>query len=407
MVRTVECLSIFLFFTSLQVVKSSRFKIDILTLDRRIRQEVDDSRSLVVVKRAENACTDYAKVDDTQNLNYPSGFENLPKPWEVNPKTTVARSATVTTSIKTFFTLKVPGLGATTIEDVLNKLEQHGCLSFPYGGSVRDQFLNMTPNDLDMESNCNNETILRICKNAWGVKNCSGNKKNGIVHIGNMKTGGGDIEEVIDATVWNETFFGSGVALEYTTNSLAYFSSGLDIVIDLTGYGINDTCNKEIRIPVGGDMRYEWANYKNDTVKVYRYWKLRVKGYNPVDMNTKKFIVSDAMSRIMTNNITFKSFYCLTALGGKWKSKNNTCEIQKNCTDALKKKYIYDRKFEDDLGEFWRNTTKDVISKLGCGSCNTTKGEWMKLCSSSSPTQMHFFMLLPTLLAVVTQIKNY
>ena len=85
------------------------------------------------------------------------------------------------------------------------------------------------------------------------------------------------------------TFFGSGVALEYTTNSLAYFSSGLDIVIDVTGYGINDTCNKEIRIPVGKDMRYEWANYKNDTTKVYHYWKLRVKGYNPVDMNTNCF----------------------------------------------------------------------------------------------------------------------
>ena len=58
---------------------------------------------------------------DTQNLTYPSGFENLPKPWEVNPKTTVAKSATVTTGIKNLFTLKVPGLGRAIIEDVFNK----------------------------------------------------------------------------------------------------------------------------------------------------------------------------------------------------------------------------------------------------------------------------------------------
>ena len=413
MVGTAEHLSIFLFFlASLQVVISTRLKIEIFTHDKRIRRELDDSRSsYAVVKRADGACTDYAKVDDTKNLTYPSGFENLTKPWEVNSKTTVARSPTVTTGIKKFFIFKVPGLVGVTIEGVLNTLEQHGCLSFPYGGSVRDQFLNAIPNDLDMETNCDNETILRICKDAWGEENCDGSKTSGIVHIGNITIGGGETD-VIDASVWSETFFGSGVALEYTTNSLAYFSGGLDIVIDLTGYGINDTCHKKIRIPVGEDMRYEWANYKGDTIKVYRYWKLRVKGYNPVDMSTKNYIVSEAMSRILNNNKTFKSFYCSNALGGKWNSKEKICEIQQeNCAAALRKKDGYDTKFKDDLDQFWNSTAEKVVSKLGCGSCKSSNGEWKDLCSSpvSSSVSTHapLLMLLPTLLAVVMQIKDF
>ena len=112
----------------------------------------------------------------------------------------------------------------------------------------------------------------------------------------------------------------------------------------------------------------------------------------------------------MTNNKTFKSFYCSAALKGKWKSKNITCEIQQeNCTDALRNKNNYDSKFKDDLDQFWTCTAEKVVSKLGCDYCNTSSGEWKKLCSSSSslPTQMHFLMLLPTVLAVVMQIKEF
>ena len=375
MVRTVERFSIFLFFlASLQAVISTRFKINIPTLDRRSRRELDDLSSYTI------ACTNYTIVENTTNLDYPIGFDDLEKPWEVNNHTTLAKSFVVTDGIQTFLRMEVPGLNGIKAEEVLNVLQKEGCLSFPYGGLVRDQFLGKPPNDLDMETNCDNDTILEICGRYWGEKNCSRGGGQ-IVHIG-MDIGD---KEKIDVSEWNETFFGSGVALEYTTNSLAFFSGGLDIVIDITGHGINDTCYKKIRIPVGDDLRDNWAYFQNENnTKVYRYWKLRFKGYDAADASTKSYIFSEAIKNIEKDTSRFLKYYCKTFLKGKWKNSTTMCSIESDkCSNAVR----YYNVFEEDLGnlDFWRKNVKSKVLEFVCDNCSSV------LCgpsptSSASPT---------------------
>ena len=149
----------FLFFalTSLQVVSSTRFKIAIPVNER-------EGMQTRLAKRDSDACSDHAMVSDTSRLSYPLGFQHLRKPWDENPATTVATSQTVTAGIGELLPQRVPGLSGGTIKEVLDELQQRGCLSFPFGGSVRDQFLGADSADLDMETNCVPGTILAICK---------------------------------------------------------------------------------------------------------------------------------------------------------------------------------------------------------------------------------------------------
>ena len=66
-----------------------------------------------------------------------------------------------------------------------------------------------------------------------------------VVYIGDDKDMHGETC-ITDFTNWNDTFSGDGTSLQYTTNSIAYFAN---IVIDITGHGVSDTCDKLIRIP--------------------------------------------------------------------------------------------------------------------------------------------------------------
>ena len=354
------------------MVSSSRFKIA-------ISEEGRKSVLSHFAKRASEACSDYANVSDTSDLSYPNGFQTLPKPWDQEP-CTVARSTVVTNEMRNLFNLKVPGLNGDTIQDVMDVLLVNNCLSFPFGGSVRDQFLDADPNDLDMETNCDLQEVQRICKGNWDETNC----KIGAVavHIGNTEAMDGETD-TIDAANWDKTFFWSdtrGICLEYTTNSLAYFANDLDIIIDLTGSGISDTCNKKIRIPVDNSDRELWSVSANEICnpdsksssndKIYRFWKLRFKGYTAIDSDTLSFIVSQAKTMITNNPEGFKKFYCEKLLKGELVSGNCVNVENESCENTKKG---YDDVLEEDLGTFWEDEVKPLIESLGtiCSGANT------------------------------------
>ena len=53
---------------------------------------------------------------------------------------------------------------------------------------------------------------------------------------------------------WNGTIFGPLYSKEYTTNALSYDINGNNVIIDIVGSGVNDTCNHLIRIPTPVSM---------------------------------------------------------------------------------------------------------------------------------------------------------
>ena len=342
---------IFLLLCVVQFTTAARFKVAVSL------SEADYTRRSV-----EDACSEYETVADPEDFLLPQGFQHLQRPWVDNPLATTGTSATVTQGIDSLFRLKVPGLGGQRIADVIEELKIEGCLSFPWGGSVRDQFLGAPPEDLDMESNCSPDKMQNICKEKWGPSNCPRFGPN-ITHIGDFGVKERETD-VLDAANWKDTFFGNGAGLEYTTNSIAYFAEEINIVIDITGRGISDTCSKTIRIPVPAEDRDEWKSSE----KLYRFWKLRVKVYTAADTDTMSYIVKGAKESILKDPEKFKKFYCKTVLDGNW--TNSQCEIEgEKCSGALEKKEKYDTVFEMDLGEFWSNTANEVVHGLECNSC--------------------------------------
>ena len=181
-----------------------------------------------------------------------------------------------------------------------------------------------------------------------------------------------------DATniaAWNEIFYGDGTSLEYTTNSLGYYAYGQDIVIDITGQGVSDTCQKIIRIPVTPIKRSQWESPE----KLYSFWKLRVIGYTAADTNTMEYVISRTKNSITENPKSFTMFYCIIVLSGEF--ENSTCTVHNEvCSRALQRKQMYDEAFEMDLEFFWSDKAKSLVDELVCSSCSELAGD--KMCNA-------------------------
>lgn len=303
------------------------------------------------------ACLDYKLLcsSEISTLSYPPGFEHVRKPWN-RPGVSVGRSEAASNGLNRVIGLEVPGLQGDTVRDVIETLEEGGCLAFLFGGGPRDQFLGAVPRDVDMDTNCNTQTLLNICEEEWGPENCRGSGTSPIFHIGNPTAVG---EEDIDIAYWESFFFGPRTNLEFTTNSVAYYPE-LKVLIDLAFTGVRDTCNKKIRIPVRYADWPKWTDYK-----VFRFWKLRVKDYCAVDEKTQRFIVDEAKMRIIENPIKFQEFFCRKALPGEWDKTNRKCSMpQTLCEKVSAKKAKYYTAFEEDLGKFWATTLKPLLDEL-------------------------------------------
>ena len=283
---------------------------------------------------------------------------------------------------------RVPGLGNTTIRDVFDKLKENGCICLPFGGAVRDQFLGGQVVDIDADTPCGVNEVVRICKKYWDSKYCKAPREDAklkIVHIGDQTEADG---EEIDLANWNKTFIYELTNLEYTTNSLGYYEDDTNnrgVVIDLPGSGVVDTCNKRIRIPVPPDQWENW--YNGDSWKIFRYWKLRAKGYTAPDDALPSFIKNKTKEilKIKDGIKTFKKSFCKYAFSGEYKKcdgRENCIVPHPACTDSMQlkeKRNKYYALFEEVLGEYWKDEAKALLDKIliecasskGPADCNT------------------------------------
>ena len=152
---------------------------------------------------------------------------------------------------------EVPGIDVPKVADILQVLRDEGCPVFIYGGVVRDQFLGRPPNDVDVEVDCTISMVANICKENWGANNC-GKDTDTITHI----IGTPMDPKTVDLAPTTSTFYASLSQLEFTANSLTYDTNGLDMIIDLTGNGVEDVCAKKTRIPSDDNSVASWDMWK-------------------------------------------------------------------------------------------------------------------------------------------------
>ena len=290
----------------------------------------------------------------------------------LNPRVHFYKSEYATNSIDFFLNSSVvTGLGMVTASMVLDTLKANGCPVFIFGGVVRDQFLGLSPNDVDVEVECEIAAIVAICKREWGSHVCGGENDN-ITHIGTK-----DDPKAIDLAPTNMTFYASLVNLEYTANSLAYGKNGEDLILDIPGSGVKDACNKIIRIPSDDNSVSSWETWYTSDSKLYRYWKLRAKGFTAFNNATEDYIIHNVM-RAINNGVPtgreFKDFYCKTVYGAQaqYSSADNMCRASMDdCGKGNSKAAIYNMLLQDDLGR------KYVLETLKLPNC-TYSGEYTR-----------------------------
>ena len=201
---------------------------------------------------------------------------------------------------------EVPGIDMPKVADILQVLRDEGCPVFIYGGVVRDQFLGRSPNDIDVKVDCAISMVVNIYKENWGTNYC-GKDTDTITHIGTPMD-----PKVVDLAPTTSTFYASLSQLEFTANSLAYDTDGLDVIIDLTGNGVEDVCAKKTCIPSDDNSVANWDMWKAaspEPNKIYRFWKLRskqFKAYNedtidtPIGFQLKRFYCDADIAIIQT-----------------------------------------------------------------------------------------------------------
>lgn len=298
---------------------------------------------------ANGSCSDVVQVQRSSLTLY----GNLK---QLGPDVKFWRSKTARENLALFGTMKVPGLSGETVDEVFEALRKGNCYPYYIGGSVRDQFLNRTPNDADVEVDCSMAVFVKLCIEKWGETNCHYRVGKQVAHIGNT-TVDPDLD-VVDIATTNITFYMPLYKLEYTVNAMAYDTNGNDVIIDLTGTGSVDACNWKIRIPSVSNTIESWKTWLENTHAVYRFWKLRTKGLVAFSNTTQEFIVQNAKEQMVTNPLSFAGFYCNYVYGGKYDANQNWCDIDKTkCKSATANAALYDKVLLQDLQGFWTNVT--------------------------------------------------
>jgi len=329
-----------------------------------LTNKLDGGEARRPMQEATPACVD--KVEVKTDLVYlPNYIKN-----NLHHDTIFFQSESVSKNIQPVLNRHVEGLGTYTVRDVLNLLTSHNCYAYLYGGIVRDMFLNATPYDIDVRVDCTAFQIHTLCTSYYPRNACRTNLISGIVHIGVENTGS---RNILDLAPLTKTFLSLN-DLEYSANSLA-LDTNKDryIVFDLTGYGVRDVCNKHIKIPA---TRSDWDMWltENSIIKsknfMYRFWKLRVKGFKAVSEETNNYVIKNAKNAIVFDNgFGFKNFYCKEIYKAYcFDAKYNAC-FYKNVTTAscfssvtIKRKQSYESAIKSDFGYYyWNNELRDMI----------------------------------------------
>ena len=169
--------------------------------------------------------------------------------------------------------------------EVIDTLLERDVKLFLHGGTLRDFFMGKHKGtDIDLVFNEPLTFIQTIClENAW---ECPPEKA---VPKFQYILFGGDKGVSLEGVNMNSTFFVPLVRHEFTVSDLAYDLKN-NILIDITGRGLEDVIYRRIRITPPEKLWETWAT--EDWKKPLRYFKLELIGMKPVNARTRKFCVN-------------------------------------------------------------------------------------------------------------------
>lgn len=323
------------------------------------------------VYSVKESCSDFQQINSFNNLEW--NYTNLSAPWNIFPQTKIYSSNCFENNINVFLAKLIPGSNL-TFSEFFSELRSRGCVFYPHGGFIRDLVNNRYPHDLDGQYSCSKEKMLNSCIEITSPGFCYLDMNISFFYLGNHS---------LEAFSWDQSFF-SLVDQEYTPDSL-YYDPVNHLIIDLSGMGLEDILNIQIRIPVEKNQWEYWLLRPNQEKnngkmfglrKVPRYWKLKQIGFSDYDIQTVSFLKQKIAS--LWNNpefpmkIAFIQHFCWILQGIYDENQNNFCQ-PKNGTQFTERNIRKCKDFGNflwnelyDMPKSIKKDLKTIINDMGC-----------------------------------------
>ena len=280
------------------------------------------------------ACKDLKEVDQ-KHLEKVSRYYALIKN---RPEVKFYISKTALDQLGLALNKQLPGT-ENTAGDFLEEVRKSGCPTYIFGGAVRDTLLGLDSKDIDVETDCKSGKIIQLCKKKFGGQLC--HQRGQLINFGSQQ----HVAQMVDMASTSQTFYGSKNHLEYSPNALAFDYGGENVIIALCGTAVIDACNKQIRIPAQDWDAWATIRKNDQGKKIFRYWKLKAKGFKPYNDATEEYIVAQAVEYIKNDGwLAMKKYYCSIMYGNNWvkryiyyryghKYYSEGCDISKEACD--------------------------------------------------------------------------
>lgn len=168
-----------------------------------------------------------------------------------------------------------------SLGEIVDKLQSNGINYYYHGGLIRDILINVKSADVDIIFDKGVNSIVPICqKEGWP---CSDVRiKEQYINFGLYKGDG------LEGTNLKNSFNTDLATHEASVNDLAYDPRN-GIVIDITGFGLEDIINRKFRLGARPD---QWLSWVKDPKRPFRYFKLIQKGFEPLNGKLHDFIIN-------------------------------------------------------------------------------------------------------------------
>jgi len=172
----------------------------------------------------------------------------------------------------------------TTVGEAIRKIQEIGIKVFIHGGTIRDIFVNKDPTDIDLVFDKDVQSLEPLCKRErWPCSIID--PRTQYINLGEDKgisLEGDNLKGKFLVPMHNH---------EVTINDFAYDCQN-NILIDISGHGLDDIVYRKIRLSPLPEYWQKWADSDFMGKRPLRYFKLIQKGFKPRNDGSYEFVVN-------------------------------------------------------------------------------------------------------------------
>ncbi len=180
-------------------------------------------------------------------------------------------------ALRTFYLYDIKA----TLNYIFNRLNEENIKLFLHGGIVRDLLTGVRSADIDIIFDKDVQALKPLCEK-YKFPCSEIMVKEQYINFGVNKGAG------LEGSNLSKTFMAPLWEHESSINALAYDLQN-NILIDITGYGLEDIVKGQFRLGAKPD---DWIKWAKDAKRPFRYFKMIQKGFKPINTELHAFVTN-------------------------------------------------------------------------------------------------------------------